>query len=174
MVRMDMSPAVPFIEKASKLGKGMVGDVGFDPLYLSDAMDLKWLRESELKHGRVCMLGVVGLIVPEFVRLGGPYYNSPNPIEAAGKVPVGAWAQILLFIGMIEFFSNAGKMTMGDMFEGSSRAPGNLGFDPLKMGQNNADLELKELKNGRLAMLAFAGMLHQVFITGHPVLQGLN
>ena len=31
-------------------------------------------QESEIKHGRVCMLGVVGLIVPEFFHL--PMYNS--------------------------------------------------------------------------------------------------
>jgi hypothetical protein len=172
-VRMEMSPSVPFLEKAAKLGKGMSGDVGFDPLYLSESMDLKWLRESELKHGRVCMLGVVGLIVPSFIRLGGPYYDSANPIEAASKVPVEAWAQILLTIGLIEFFSNAGKMTMDDMFSDSSRVPGKLGFDPLKMG-GSSEMELKELKNGRLAMLAFGGMLHQVFITGKPVLDGFS
>jgi hypothetical protein len=170
---MDMSASVPFVEKASKLGKGMLGDVGFDPLYLSDAMDLKWLREAELKHGRVCMLGVVGLIAPEFVRLGGPFYDAINPIEAAGKVPAEAWAQILATIGGIEYFSNSGKMTMKDMFEDSARVPGNVGFDPLKMkGAASTDLQLKELKNGRLAMLAFAGMLHHCFITGQPVLQG--
>lgn len=48
----EMSKSVPFLVKPSKLGKGLVGDVEFDPLYLSENMDLKWLRESELKHGR--------------------------------------------------------------------------------------------------------------------------
>ena len=50
------------------------------------------------------------------------------------------------------------------MFE-DGRAPGDLGFDPLKFGENKATrarLELAELKNGRLAMLAFSGMIHQV------------
>ena len=32
------------------------GDRGFDPLYFSDFLDIKWLREAELKHGRICML----------------------------------------------------------------------------------------------------------------------
>ena len=53
---------------------------------------------------------------------------------------------------------------MSDMFE-AGRAPGDLGFDPLKFGDNTATrarLELAELKNGRLAMLAFSGMIHQV------------
>ena len=42
---------------------------------------------------------------------------------------------------------------MTTMFE-DGRAPGDLGFDPLKFGENKetrARLELAELKNGRLA-----------------------
>jgi hypothetical protein len=167
---MEMSPSVPFLEKASKLGKGMAGDVGFDPFYLSDSMDLKWLREAEIKHGRVCMLAVVGMIVPTFAHLGGPYYSSSDPIEAFGKVPAQAWAQILFAIGIVEYNSNTGKMTMDDMFSDSKRTPGALGFDPLGMGKGKDGVDtlaLKELKNGRLAMLAFSGIVTQSVITGH-------
>ena len=49
---------------------------------------------------------------------------------------------------------------------------GDLGFDPLKFGDNSAtraQLEMAELKNGRLAMLAFSGMIHQTFVTGKPL-----
>ena len=35
-------------------------------------------------------------------------------------------------------------------------------------------LELQELTHGRLAMIAFAGMIHQVFVTGKPVLASLG
>ena len=35
-------------------------------------------------------------------------------------------------------------------------------------------VELQELTHGRLAMVAFAGMIHQVFVTGKPVLASLG
>lgn len=45
----------------------MAGDVGFDPLGLSGiaglaGADLYWMREAELKHGRVAMLATVGVL----------------------------------------------------------------------------------------------------------------
>ena len=66
---------------------------------------------------------------------------------------------------------------MTTMFEDPARVPGNLGFDPLKFGDNAATrdrLELQELTHGRLAMIAFAGMIHQTFVTGKPVLASLG
>jgi hypothetical protein len=59
------SKAVPFLSQPEKLDGSMAGDVGFDPLGFSYFVDLKWLREAELKHGRVCMLAWTGCIVQE-------------------------------------------------------------------------------------------------------------
>jgi hypothetical protein len=41
----------------------MAGDIGFDPLQISDLVPLSWAREAELKHARVCMLAVTGWVV---------------------------------------------------------------------------------------------------------------
>jgi hypothetical protein len=47
------------------------GDVGFDPLGISELIDVKWLREAELKHGRVCMLAATGMIVQDVFKFPG-------------------------------------------------------------------------------------------------------
>mmetsp|Transcript_13595 Transcript_13595/g.30868 ORF Transcript_13595/g.30868 Transcript_13595/m.30868 type:complete len:88 (-) Transcript_13595:758-1021(-) len=51
------SKSMPFLTAPACQSSGLVGaEAGFDPLYLSDFMDIKWMREAELKHGRICMM----------------------------------------------------------------------------------------------------------------------
>eukprot|EP00961_Rhodomonas_salina_P002836 38780-Rhodomonas_salina.2 len=57
------SKAVPFLSQPEALDGSMAGDVGFDPFGISSVIDIKWLRESELKHGRICMLAATGCLV---------------------------------------------------------------------------------------------------------------
>ena len=49
-----------------------------------------------------------------------------------------------------------------------------IGFDPLKIGGKGTRLELVEIMNGRLAMIAIGGMIHGSFITGTGVLGMAN
>lgn len=169
--------AMPFLTAAACQSSGLTdAETGFDPLYFSDFLDIKFLREAELKHGRICMLASSGYMAQEFFSLPSYPGYSPNPIEAVSSVPPEGLAQIIVFISWLEFVANKGKFSMTDMFE-DGRAPGDLGFDPLKFGENSATrarLELAELKNGRLAMLAFSGMIHQTFVTGKPLFASLN
>ena len=52
--------------------------------------------------------------------------------------------------------------TLGSQRLSWHQAPGDFGWDPLGMGKKDLDtMKLKEIKNGRLAMLAFGGILHQ-------------
>lgn len=51
------SNALPFLTAPASQSSGLPGaETGFDPLYIGDFMDLKWMREAELKHGRICMM----------------------------------------------------------------------------------------------------------------------
>lgn len=170
------SNACPFLTAPPCQSSKLAGaEAGFDPLYLSEFIDIKWAREAELKHGRICMLASVGYIVQEFVGMPGYPGYTPNPVEALSSVPPEGLGQILVTISFVELISNKGKYSMMDLFA-DGRAPGDLGFDPLKFGANpetRERLELAELKNGRLAMLAFSGMIHQTFVTGKPLFASL-
>ncbi|CAM9702530.1 unnamed protein product [Heterosigma akashiwo] len=165
---MEMSKSMPFLA-APKNTAGMIGDKGFDPFGFSDTFDIKWMREAELKHGRVSMLAVVGFLVSQAVHLPGPAYQSTNPIEALSMVGPQPLAQIFLFCGFLEFTQNKGKMTMLDMFEDKERKPGFLGFDPMNLGKGgpSEEMQLKELENGRLAMCAIGGLVHHFLLFGH-------
>lgn len=44
-------------------GRICVGYAGFDPLGFSDYYDINWLKEAEIKHGRICMLAAVGMVI---------------------------------------------------------------------------------------------------------------
>ena len=47
---------------------------------------------------------------------------------------------------------------------------GDLGFDPLGFnGKDSKDLQTKEINNGRLAMLAVAGIVAQELVTGEKI-----
>mmetsp|Transcript_24257 Transcript_24257/g.29099 ORF Transcript_24257/g.29099 Transcript_24257/m.29099 type:complete len:203 (+) Transcript_24257:31-639(+) len=165
----DMSKSIPFMENPKNTA-GWVGDVGFDPFGFSDWFDMKWLRESEIKHGRVAMLATLGFWQQEFVTLPGL-----TPVADSNMAPavVGASAmlQIVFYVGVLEFWTNKGKVTAETMFEDPDRVPGAFGFDPmgLSVGKTEEEMErmqLREIKNGRLAMLAIGGMIHHNWVTG--------
>lgn len=53
---MEKSPSVPFMDVPVALDASMPGFVGFDPLNISSFLNVKWLQEAEIKHGRLCMV----------------------------------------------------------------------------------------------------------------------
>eukprot|EP00435_Cladocopium_sp_Y103_P051067 s1521_g15.t1 len=158
------SKSMPFLPKPQNLG-GLVGsEAEFDPLGFSDTFDIKWLRESELKHGRVCMLATIGFVAEQYIQFPG-FTAAPDALQAIYTAPVNMTALLLFAAGYIESSTYNGKLTMLDMFEGegAKRAPGDLNFGKRFLPQDKAqadELAMKELSNGRLAMLAFSGMVH--------------
>jgi hypothetical protein len=167
-----MSKSLPFIMEPKNL-KGYVGDVGFDPLGFSDNFDIKWLREAEIKHGRSSMLATLGFVLQQWWTLPG-YQHVDDANLAPDVVGASAMLQIVVWMGVLEFWTNKGNVTMETMFADPKREPGNLGFDPLALAKDKsedqmAEMQLKEIKNGRLAMLAIGGMIHHNWITGEAL-----
>lgn len=119
------------------------------------------------------MLAVVGFVVQQYVTLPG-FDHVDDSNLAPAVVGISPMLQIVFGLGIIEFWSNNGKVTMENMFEDPKRVPGELGFDPIgySKGKSPAEMEklqLQEIKNGRLAMLAIGGMIHHNWITGEPL-----
>ncbi|CAE7787103.1 Pus7, partial [Symbiodinium microadriaticum] len=157
-----------------KFAQGLVGAEGawgrfeFDPLGFSTKTEVvPYLREAELKHGRIAMLAWLGMVVPDFVRLPGEKFSFeavPVSIDAheAFRGATGVNAQILFWISIVEF------CCAKKVFEWNSlEVAGDYGltnwFPSDEEGQKK--MRLAELKNGRLAMLAFAGAVTQAALT---------
>ena len=126
--------------------------------------DVEWLREAELKHCRAAMLATVGVWAQHFgltklypdMDPNTKWYNSLA--EYSEKHPEGL-AQIFLLIAVIE-----GKTFKGQAWARSGPAGQTLKIkDPSKIKDR---ARLVELKNGRLAMIGFAGFWAAAAIPG--------
>jgi len=160
---------------------GITGPFGFfDPLgFTQDKLpaEVMLYREAELAHGRVAMMAALGYVVQEqfhpiFPSADGPVIRELDQVLSTADGQVGG--SILL---MAIFFSEIYRANVGwvepdveirTLREGY--APGDLGFDPfgLKPKEEAAFLSMqnKEINNGRLAMLAVAGMTAEELASG--------
>ena len=110
------SKAIPFLNAPPALDGSMPGDVGFDPLWVSSMLPdkgwLPWLREAEIKHGRVAMLAAAGAIVQDVFQFKGTdtlsngakmtgLHDAFLAQEGTGK-SVATLHQMLLWLGVLE------------------------------------------------------------------------
>jgi len=186
------SEALPFLPRPINCDGTLPGDVGFDPFYLSSIPKnfagfiqppqwedvpgiptMYWMREAELKHGRVCMLATLGWVATDGafgfpLRFPGAIYsvkNIPNAFSAHDiLVAQGSMGFLLLVIGLLEFCMGAVLVEVGS--GESDRPAGDFGLDFLNFLTGKSDEEIKEMKtkeiaHARLAMLGFAGIVTQ-------------
>ena len=144
----------------------MIGDVGFDPMGITNTLaSTKYVQAAEIKHGRVAMLATVGFVLQQYIHIVS---SEADPFKAIAALGYGPNLQILSFIGVIEL------ATWNKTFCKDS-TPGDLGFDPMKQLKGKSqkqidDFKLKEIKNGRLAMVAIIGMFVQNLTFHTPTL----
>lgn len=111
------------------------------------------------------MLACAGVIGTSLFHLPGDVHDVGLVAAHDAAVKSGSLGQVLLWTSLFELIT---ARAVWQMMEGSGRQPGYFGFDPLKFSTpaKKADLEAKELENGRLAMLAFGGMITTAVLTG--------
>ncbi|WVY89857.1 hypothetical protein V8G54_035371 [Vigna mungo] len=172
-----------------------------DPEGTGGFIEPKWLAYGEIINGRYAMLGAVGAIAPEILGKAGLIpQETALPWFRTGVIPPAGtynyWADSytlfvfeLALMGFAEhrrFQDWAKPGSMGKQYflglekglggSGDPAYPGGPLFNPLGFGKDEKslkDLKLKEVKNGRLAMLAILGYFVQALVTGVGPYQNL-
>ena len=155
----DMSDALPFVARPITLNRQMAGDVGFDPFNFADSEEnLLWQRKAELKHARIAMLAAVGWPLSELFDKPLAQMWDMKPLLGFGdrvpsilngglaKVPPLYWVAVLAVASAIE---------LKDMNNNDSN-------DGL---YSKTRMDVAEIQNGRLAMMAIVGFAVQEFVT---------
>jgi len=158
---MAKSKALPFLEAPAHCDGSLAGDVGFDPLNIGGLYSMKWMREAELKHGRVCMLATLGFVLTDlgFYAPGAPQVSS----LAAHDVTVKS-GHMLFLLFVVGIFEALSYNAIAEMMSGETdREAGDYGIPWRFCKEGDTATQekyrLQEVTHGRAAMLGFSGMV---------------
>ena len=173
----------------SYLDGKLAGDYGFDPLGLGADGAIKQYRVAEVIHARWAMLAVPGIVIPEALNVAGGDWRETGKVFLEGSTgrfgPAELWlgiavAPLIVLMGGAEKFrSDPASAPSGFVpFKGSFTGSDFAKLDPINPGgpldfynvaatpQDLEILKVKEIKNGRLAMIAMLGVFVQGATTG--------
>lgn len=175
-----------------------------DPEGAGGFIDPEWLRYAEIINGRWAMLGAAGCVGPEALGAMGVipeptrvlWFKSgvfPPAGTPEGVYGIDPWALFWIEVVLMQFaelrrwqdYNNPGSMGkqyflgLENFFKGSGEPayPGGPVFNFMGMakdGEAQKTMRTKEIKNGRLAMIACFGFGAQAVITGKGPVQNLT
>jgi len=144
------------------LNGSIAGDYGFDPAQLGkDPATLVRFQEAELIHGRWAMLGAAGVIAVE----AGGYGDWLSAISAEQQTYLGTPVPFgpAIVGGVVVVAMAFTEAKRNEQTDPAKRCYPGGNFDPfgLSKGEDFETNKLKEIKNGRVAMLAMLGFFAQ-------------
>lgn len=178
----EKSKALPFVQKPKILDGSLPGDVGFDPFGFAgnDKATLMNMREAEIKHSRLAMLAVAGWPIAElFDKKIAAMFGMKDLLTSTGespsvlnggleKIEPEYWIGVVALAAIFELQNNEMKETKKGKY-----TPGDCGFDPLNFFPEDAssqkEMQTKEIKHGRVAMIALLGFIVQEALYRTPV-----
>jgi len=152
---------------------GFFDPLGFAPV--GKRKNFRNLRTMEIKHGRVAMMASVGAVVQHFIHRGDVPEKWQTYLGSVNPNGLGACA---IFYGPPGFLQLTGLLFVAFIIEfivwvdRDDREPGDYG-NPLGIPLLTEEMRLKELNNGRMAMIAISGICAAELATGKDAVEQL-